>query len=93
VDVADRHAGAEVPAVEINILLVVVQSGRIAAAAKLFFYRDLWTWLDNPFQAPPALAGVHDDVQTACHHVVGDLWTAENRSKESHIDFRGYVTL
>ena len=30
---------------------------------QLFFYRDLWVWLDNPFQAPPALAGVHDDVQ------------------------------
>lgn len=30
---------------------------------QLFFYRDLWVWLDNPFQAPPALAGVHDDAQ------------------------------
>jgi hypothetical protein len=30
---------------------------------QLFFYRDLWVWLDDPFQAPPALAGVHDDVQ------------------------------
>lgn len=30
---------------------------------QLFFYRDLWAWLDDPFQAPPALAGVHDDVQ------------------------------
>jgi IS4 transposase len=28
---------------------------------QLFFYRDLWVWLDDPFQAPPALAGVHDD--------------------------------
>jgi hypothetical protein len=27
----------------------------------LFFYRDLW--LDAPFEAPPALAGVHDDAQ------------------------------
>jgi hypothetical protein len=25
---------------------------------QLFFYRDLWVWLDDPFQAPPALAGV-----------------------------------
>ena len=23
-------------------------------------YRDLQTWLDQPFQAPPALAGLHD---------------------------------
>jgi IS4 transposase len=30
---------------------------------QLFFYRDLWVWLDDPFHAPPALAGVHDDAQ------------------------------
>src|SRR5713101_4871773 len=30
---------------------------------QLFFYRDLWAWLDDPFQAPPALAGIHDDAQ------------------------------
>jgi hypothetical protein len=30
---------------------------------QLFFYRDLWVWLDEPFGAPPALAGVHDNVQ------------------------------
>ena len=27
---------------------------------QLFVYRDLHQWLDDPFQAPPALAGVHD---------------------------------
>jgi hypothetical protein len=27
---------------------------------QLFVYRDLMTWLNNPFQAPPALAGIHD---------------------------------
>jgi len=27
---------------------------------QLFVYRDLHTWLDQPFQAPPALAGLHD---------------------------------
>lgn len=27
---------------------------------QLFVYRDLYAWLDEPFQAPPALAGVHD---------------------------------
>jgi hypothetical protein len=21
---------------------------------QLFVYRDLWTWIDNPFQPPPA---------------------------------------
>lgn len=30
---------------------------------QLFFYRDLFVWLDDPFQSPPALAGVHDDPQ------------------------------
>lgn len=27
---------------------------------QLFVYRDLMHWLNDPFQAPPALAGVHD---------------------------------
>jgi hypothetical protein len=27
---------------------------------QLFVYRDLLGWLDDPFQAPPVLAGVHD---------------------------------
>jgi hypothetical protein len=27
---------------------------------QLFVYRDLMTWLDNPFEAPPALDGIHD---------------------------------
>jgi len=27
---------------------------------QLFVYRDLGRWLDEPFEAPPALAGVHD---------------------------------
>jgi hypothetical protein len=27
---------------------------------QLFVYRDLFTWLDNPFQPPPALEGIHD---------------------------------
>jgi IS4 transposase len=27
---------------------------------QLFVYRDLFTWLNDPFQAPPALKGVHD---------------------------------
>ena len=27
---------------------------------QLFIYRDLYQWLDDPFQAPPLLAGVHD---------------------------------
>jgi IS4 transposase len=30
---------------------------------QLFVYRDLYLWLDDPFQPPPVLAGVHDDAQ------------------------------
>lgn len=30
---------------------------------QLFVYRDLDAWLNDPFQAPPALDGVHDDPQ------------------------------
>jgi hypothetical protein len=30
---------------------------------QLFVYRDLYLWLDDPFQLPPVLAGVHDDAQ------------------------------
>ena len=27
---------------------------------QLFVYRDLHAWLDSPFEAPPALEGIHD---------------------------------
>ncbi len=27
---------------------------------QLFVYRDLYQWLNQPFEAPPALAGIHD---------------------------------
>lgn len=27
---------------------------------QLFVYRDLWAWINDPFQSPPALAGIHD---------------------------------
>lgn len=33
---------------------------------QLFVYRDLQAWLDTPFEAPPALAGLHDG-QLALH--------------------------
>lgn len=31
---------------------------------QLFVYRDLQTWLDQPYQAPPALQGLHDAQQS-----------------------------
>ena len=27
---------------------------------QLFVYRNLFTWLNDPYQAPPALTGIHD---------------------------------
>ena len=27
---------------------------------QLFVYRDLFAWLNDPFEAPPALDGIHD---------------------------------
>src|SRR5258708_37584034 len=27
---------------------------------QLLVYRDLWKWLNDPFQAPPAREGIHD---------------------------------
>jgi Domain of unknown function (DUF4372)/Transposase DDE domain len=30
---------------------------------QLFVYRDLWTWLNDPFEPPPALQGLHDQLQ------------------------------
>jgi IS4 transposase len=32
---------------------------------QLFVYRDLWAWLDCPFEPPPALAGIHDQLRLA----------------------------
>jgi IS4 transposase len=32
---------------------------------QLFAYRDLWTWLDCPFEPPPALTGIHDQLRLA----------------------------
>jgi IS4 transposase len=32
---------------------------------QLFVYRDLWTWLNCPFEPPPALAGIHDQLPLA----------------------------
>jgi hypothetical protein len=32
---------------------------------QLFVYRDLWTWLNDPFQPPPALDSVAQQLQLA----------------------------
>jgi IS4 transposase len=32
---------------------------------QLFVYRDLWSWLNCPFQPPPVLEGIHDQLVLA----------------------------
>ena len=61
-DSFDRDAGAEVPAVEIEVFVVVVNSGGAAAAAIILLSRSVGV-AGRSFSAPPALAGVHDDAQ------------------------------
>jgi hypothetical protein len=29
---------------------------------QLFVYRDLWSWLNCPFQPPPQMEGIHDQL-------------------------------
>jgi len=46
---------------------------------QLFFYQELWAWLDDPFQAPPAVTEVH--VQQIAISWQGGGWTAAKRAK------------
>ena len=61
-DGVDRDACVEVPQLKsqfgwsLSTLAALLRQ-------QLFFYRDLWKWLDDPYGAPPALTGVHDDAQ------------------------------
>jgi hypothetical protein len=54
VDRADRHAGPEVPptpsrfAWSLSNLVALLRMN-------LFTHRDLWGWLDQPFEGPPAV--------------------------------------
>ena len=41
VDGADRDAGAEVPAIEIDVFLVVIDPGRVAAATTVLLSRSV----------------------------------------------------
>ena len=59
-DGAHRDAASEVPAPEVHLRLVVFQYLTALIRQQLFVYRDLYPWLNDPYQAPPALDGVHD---------------------------------
>ena len=52
-DGADRHAGLAVPAADVHLRWSL--SNLVALLRQqLFVYRDLWIWLNTPFEGPPA---------------------------------------
>ena len=62
VDGSNRDAGAEVLAIEIEVCLVIVDAGRVAAATTVFLSGSVGL-AGRSVSGPPALAGVHDDAQ------------------------------
>ena len=61
VDCAYRDTAAEIPAVALPFWLVAFESrGHLVRASSCSSTGTGSGWLDDPFQAPPALAGVHD---------------------------------
>jgi hypothetical protein len=63
VDGVDRDAGAEVPAVEIARSHGRYRRWPRCCGNSCSSIATCTMWLDDPFQSPPALAGVHDDAQ------------------------------
>jgi hypothetical protein len=57
-DSPDRHPDSEVFAAVLQVFLVLVQFD-CTSRHQLFVYCDLFAWLDNPFEGPPALAQVN----------------------------------
>ena len=58
---------------------------------QLFFYRDLWVWLDDPFN-PRRLWPECMTIATIGNHVVGATWTADKPITTDNFDFKGYMT-
>jgi hypothetical protein len=59
-DSTDRHADAEVP--QLKSRLGWSLSNLVALLRWNFFtYRDLWRWLDDPFESPPEIQGALND--------------------------------
>jgi hypothetical protein len=58
---------------------------------QLFFYRDPWAWLDDPFQAPPAPAGVHDDAQQLAIAWYAAVGQQKKWISEATFDFRAVM--
>ena len=80
-DGVDRDAGAEVPAVEIFVLLVMIDAGGSTAAATVLLSRSVGV-VGRSFSVPAGSLRSARRCATAGNHVVGDSWTADNRPKE-----------
>jgi len=81
VDGSDRDAGAEVPAIEIDVLLVVVDSGGAAAAAIVLLSRSVGM-AGRSLSGPAGAGRSARRPPAACDHVVGGSWTAGNGSNQ-----------
>ena len=82
VDGADRDAGAEVPAVEIEVLLVIVDAGGIAAATIVLLSGSVGLAgrsVSGPAGARPACTTTRNSLQSRGR----GSWTAENPSNEA----------
>ena len=90
-DGADRDVGAEVPAIEIDVLLVVVDIGGFAAAATVLLSRSVGV-AGRSFSSSAGAGRSTRRCAAARNHVVGDSWTAEKPIIGSNLDFRGNMT-
>src|SRR5664280_2334991 len=77
VDGSDRDAGAEVPAVEIEVLLVVVDAGGSAAAATVLLSRSVGV-AGRSFSGPAGSGRGTRRCATACNLVVGEIGQQKN---------------
>src|ERR1700685_2421312 len=81
VDGVDRDAGAEVPAVEIDVFLVVIDAGGAVAAATILLSRSVGV-VGRSFLSPAGSRRRARRCATTGNHVVGGSWTADNRLRE-----------
>ena len=55
---------------------------------QLFVYRELYAWLNNPFEAPPALEGIHD---TQLVLEMGSVGQQNSRDLGPSRNYEGFV--
>ena len=61
---------------------------------QLFVYRDLWTWIDDPFQPPPIPAGLPEQLVLHSPNSRKDLDSRINLTfqRQRHYDISGERT-